>query len=125
MMSLASLIQMWCEEEQACSIKVDLEALSLQMSTACSMSLMLRDLLVSPMYSFPQEQGTMYTHFCKLGLIGSLTESVSFLIVLWGMKATLILCLFFILFFFVRRISRKRCKLSLSISRILCVPRGY
>ena len=49
------------------------------MSTACSLSLMFNDLSVLPMYYFPHEQGTI------------------FIIVLEGVNAILMLCLFRIL----------------------------
>ena len=72
----------------------DFVVLFLDMYVACPFSLMLNDLSISPMYFIPHEQGTMYTHFCWLGFTRSLAEFMIFLIVLRGVKAILILCLF-------------------------------
>ena len=87
--SLQSIV---CPSCQACSATADFSSCPRQAAARCSFILVSRVLLVSPIYTFPQLQGTLYTtpDFFSIGM-GSFTLTRAVLRVLADLKAVLML----------------------------------
>ena len=92
--NFAFCIQMSWEVLCKCFTRADSEALSFDISVACSFNQIFNDVPVSPIQTKPHKQGIEYIPFCCLGSIKSFTESTKLLMVFGRLKGTIMLYFF-------------------------------